>query len=243
MPSQQRFFRFRVVPLGETEHEGRPALRLRMEARSRLLRFLVDPIHLTYDLESQRLLVFEGLSNISGDGGEKLEARIVFDYGEDGGLLPGLYPAAGVAAPQPASETLSKPDTHRDPLRVSDRRRRQGTSLAGMQTLGGPQHGEGIGDVVEGDVAAAVFGGDPRHRAGAEAFVDQLVAFAPAGLGPLRTTHRAATVPVGEADLRMGFEDRVTQLRPAAEELVDLAHAGHDIPRLGLDASAVGSGG
>ena len=51
-----------------------------MEIGNRLLRLLIDPIDLAYDLESRRLLVFEGISNLNNDDGKSYNARIVFEY-------------------------------------------------------------------------------------------------------------------------------------------------------------------
>ena len=43
-----------------------------------LMRFIVDPIHLTYDVRSGRLRRYVGISNIRNASGERHDARIVF---------------------------------------------------------------------------------------------------------------------------------------------------------------------
>lgn len=76
VPSQQRFIGFRLAP--EPRASG-GSMRLMMEPSNPFLRFLVDPVELTYDAEG-RLREFRGLSNIRDRAGEQHEARIVFRY-------------------------------------------------------------------------------------------------------------------------------------------------------------------
>lgn len=90
VPSEQRFFRFRVRRTETDRVDGREVARLRMEIGNRLLRFLVDPIDLTYDLENRRLLVFEGISNLNNEVGKSHNARIVFEYPDLDGSPPGV---------------------------------------------------------------------------------------------------------------------------------------------------------
>lgn len=55
-------------------------LRLLISPANPLLRWLVQPIRLTYDRHSGRLLRYEGLTNISLDGDTTLPARIEYQY-------------------------------------------------------------------------------------------------------------------------------------------------------------------
>jgi len=79
VPALKRFFRFQLVPQGETTYRGETGYRVKMRPASAFLRFLVDPIDLTYS-SAGRLLEFKGLANVSDSEGERYQARIVFDY-------------------------------------------------------------------------------------------------------------------------------------------------------------------
>ncbi len=56
-------FKFRARRIGDTQFEGKPAVRFYIEPDS-LLRFLVDPLELTYDPVDRKLLEYRGISNI-----------------------------------------------------------------------------------------------------------------------------------------------------------------------------------
>lgn len=79
VPAAQRFFRFRLQPRGRSTYGDREAVEITMKPANPLLRLLLDPISLTYDLEG-RLLEFRGLSNVADPDGDRYKARIVFDY-------------------------------------------------------------------------------------------------------------------------------------------------------------------
>ena len=71
-------YNFRARKIGDTEFEGRPAIRLQIEPDS-LLRFAVDPLVLTYDPASKRLLEYRGVSNvINPTTGKAYNVRIVY---------------------------------------------------------------------------------------------------------------------------------------------------------------------
>lgn len=71
-------FRFRARRIGDVEFEGQPAVRLRVEPDS-VLRWLVDPLELTYDPAQRRLLEYRGVSNIHDPAtGKAYNARIVY---------------------------------------------------------------------------------------------------------------------------------------------------------------------
>lgn len=74
------YFRFRVIPAGQTEINGRPALKLRLTIDNLLLRPLVASMEISYDIETRRLLRYSGVSNINNDQGHSYQARIDFTY-------------------------------------------------------------------------------------------------------------------------------------------------------------------
>jgi hypothetical protein len=71
-------YNFRVRKIGDTEFEGRPAIKLQIEPDS-LLRFAVDPLVLTYEPSSKRLLEYRGISNVIDPlTGKPYNVRIVY---------------------------------------------------------------------------------------------------------------------------------------------------------------------
>lgn len=85
-------FKFRARRVEDTVFENRPAVRFRIEPDS-LLRFVVDPLQLTYDPRTKTLLEYRGISNISDPQTGKLYvARIVYPSKppEDVAKLPPL---------------------------------------------------------------------------------------------------------------------------------------------------------
>ncbi|MEM9292562.1 MAG: hypothetical protein AAGD01_12845 [Acidobacteriota bacterium] len=96
IPIRGEFFSFRVRPTGQVKgSDGRQLLKMRFELANPLLRFLADPIQLTYDVERRRLRVYEGRSNIRDDDGKIYTTRIVFAYPDEAGevLTPQSQPA------------------------------------------------------------------------------------------------------------------------------------------------------
>jgi hypothetical protein len=71
-------YQFRLRKIGETQFEGKPAVILIAEPDS-LLRLMVDPLHLTYDPVSHKLLEYRGVSNLHDPATGKIyEARIIY---------------------------------------------------------------------------------------------------------------------------------------------------------------------
>lgn len=71
-------YKFRARRLADTTFEGRPAVRFRVEPDS-LLRWLVDPLELTYEVEQRKLLEYRGVSNIHDPAtGKAYNARIIY---------------------------------------------------------------------------------------------------------------------------------------------------------------------
>jgi hypothetical protein len=81
-------YRFRARRVGEAPFEGHPALQLRVEPDS-LLRVVVDPLLLTYEVASRRLREYRGPSNIHDPAsGEAWRVRIVFSEQPPAGTPP-----------------------------------------------------------------------------------------------------------------------------------------------------------
>lgn len=71
-------FKFRIRRIGDTSFEAQPAVRLRAEPDS-LLRFLIDPLELTYAPRERKLLEYRGISNVHDPAsGRAYTARIVY---------------------------------------------------------------------------------------------------------------------------------------------------------------------
>lgn len=76
------YFSFVISKVGDLKRKGRDAIRFKLAPDNFLLRQLIDPLFITYDKESLRLLEYTGYTNID-DGtrkGRNFEARIVFNY-------------------------------------------------------------------------------------------------------------------------------------------------------------------
>ena len=66
----------------ETDGCGSDELCLEVALNSWLLGMIVDPIELTYEVDSRRLMRFRGISNVRGDEGEKQFVDIRYSYSE-----------------------------------------------------------------------------------------------------------------------------------------------------------------
>ena len=75
---QLESYSFRARKTGDTQFEGKPAIQLKVDPDS-LLRYLVDPLILTYDPQSRRLLEYRGISNVINPAtGKPYNARIAY---------------------------------------------------------------------------------------------------------------------------------------------------------------------
>lgn len=81
-PPRLDFFRFRAGLVEEKDLRGRRAGVFRVEVDNALIRMFVDPILLTYDLDTRELLEFAGMANINDPAGKSYVARIVFPQGQ-----------------------------------------------------------------------------------------------------------------------------------------------------------------
>lgn len=71
-------YKFRARRLPDTTFEGKPAVRFRVEPDS-LLRWLVDPLELTYETGQRKLLEYRGVSNVHDPAtGKAYNARIIY---------------------------------------------------------------------------------------------------------------------------------------------------------------------
>ncbi|MEQ9363909.1 MAG: hypothetical protein RIF32_06690 [Leptospirales bacterium] len=78
------YFSFVISKTGDLKRQGRDAVRFKLAPQNFILRQLIEPLYITYDRESRRLLEYTGYTNID-DGtqnGRNFEARIVFSYPE-----------------------------------------------------------------------------------------------------------------------------------------------------------------
>lgn len=71
-------YAFRARKVGDTRFEGKAAIQLKVDPDS-LLRYLVDPLILTYDPQTRRLLEYRGISNVINPAtGRPYNARIAY---------------------------------------------------------------------------------------------------------------------------------------------------------------------
>jgi hypothetical protein len=71
-------YNFRARKIGDTSFDGHAAIRLKVDPDS-LLRFLVEPLILTYDPQTRQLLEYRGISNVINPAtGKPYNARIAY---------------------------------------------------------------------------------------------------------------------------------------------------------------------
>ena len=74
-PNQQTSVRFKAEHVGERSIEGMPVVDFKIAVAS-LIGLFVDPLRLSYDAETRRLIEYRGLSNVRSADGELYEVRI-----------------------------------------------------------------------------------------------------------------------------------------------------------------------
>ncbi len=79
-PSQLDYFSLRVYKTGETVIQGRPAVLLNMDVDNFFVRLFVEAIHMTYDKDTRRLMVYDGISNIYNNDGKSHKVKMEFKY-------------------------------------------------------------------------------------------------------------------------------------------------------------------
>lgn len=78
VPIELDYFKFRVVYQKEEVIRNRKAITFRMEPDNFVVRQLVSPIYISYDLEKRRLLRYKGISNVNDPSGKSYKAMIEF---------------------------------------------------------------------------------------------------------------------------------------------------------------------
>jgi hypothetical protein len=73
----QDYFSFRIYRVKQKE-SSKNAIVLKMESQSALLRMLMNPIYISYDSESKRILKYEGISNIRDLNGSSYKALLQY---------------------------------------------------------------------------------------------------------------------------------------------------------------------
>lgn len=76
VPSRLEWINFRLIP--KSQKDG--ILQVEMRLKSRLIAWLLEPVYLSYDIQSQRLMSYRGLTNIRSSDGEGIKAEIRYTY-------------------------------------------------------------------------------------------------------------------------------------------------------------------
>jgi hypothetical protein len=76
VPSRLEWIDFRLIPLAQKGG----TLTVEMRLKSRWIAWLLDPVFLTYDIKSKRLLTYRGLTNIRTMNGDGIKAEIRYTY-------------------------------------------------------------------------------------------------------------------------------------------------------------------
>jgi hypothetical protein len=76
VPSRLEWIDFRLIPLAQKDG----TLTVEMRLKSRWIAWLLDPVFLSYDIKSKRLLTYRGLTNIRTIDGDGIKAEIRYEY-------------------------------------------------------------------------------------------------------------------------------------------------------------------
>lgn len=79
-PVQLDDYKFAVDFIKKDKWKDRDALYLKLEVDNFVLKRVVNPFFLVYDINTKRILQFEGLSNINDENGKSLRVKITYDY-------------------------------------------------------------------------------------------------------------------------------------------------------------------
>lgn len=80
VPEHLDFYRFIIQKTGSIRKDGGEHLFFRIVPENRILRFITTGILVEYSAGNQRLISYEGITNVSDDSGKKYRARILFEY-------------------------------------------------------------------------------------------------------------------------------------------------------------------
>jgi hypothetical protein len=78
VPARLEDYGFRLYKEAETTIGGKSVVVVKCDIDNFFLRLLLKPIVLTYDVESKRLISYEGISNISDENGDNYFVKIAF---------------------------------------------------------------------------------------------------------------------------------------------------------------------
>jgi len=81
-PSQLDFFKFRVRKQKDLNYGSKPAILVILEPENFLLRMIVDPIKIIYNVSTKRILEYAGISNINDESGKSY--KVILKYAETG---------------------------------------------------------------------------------------------------------------------------------------------------------------
>jgi hypothetical protein len=82
-PAKLDYFKFRVTINSIVTVGGRKGMQLKLEPNSFIIRAFVDPILITYALDTKEILAYKGISNINDKNGKSYSVEI--DYTENYG--------------------------------------------------------------------------------------------------------------------------------------------------------------
>lgn len=77
-PSQLDSFKFAAEKVKNVDYEGRPSMVVKMEMDNLLLNIFIPPIFITYDLETKRILFYEGISNVNNAQGKSYFVKLKY---------------------------------------------------------------------------------------------------------------------------------------------------------------------
>lgn len=79
LPFKLDYYRFRIYQEEETSIGGRSLTIVNCEIDNFIIRLFVDPIVLTYDTETRRLVSYKGISNINDESGRSYLVKIEYN--------------------------------------------------------------------------------------------------------------------------------------------------------------------
>ncbi|MES2629493.1 MAG: hypothetical protein V4616_11045 [Bacteroidota bacterium] len=78
VPARLDYYHFRARKVSNLKEKGHNAMLVILEPDNFVLRSIVQPIKVTYDLASKRILKYEGISNIPGPEDRNFDIRLVY---------------------------------------------------------------------------------------------------------------------------------------------------------------------
>jgi hypothetical protein len=78
VPERFDYYSFRYTKVKNVKFSGKDAVLIKMESDNYIIRQLVDPMYLTFDVSTRKLLQYEGVSSISNEKGERYVVKLVY---------------------------------------------------------------------------------------------------------------------------------------------------------------------